>query len=119
MAKSGNDPQLPVITNQYFYGGNTIDLKLGIPNSFYSSTALDFRSIPSQISVLPGATTVSNNLNGLVTAMDQDLNGVRYGVDLAGWINTISVTDVVSPTWQMNTGGSSGMLYNSITDQLY
>jgi hypothetical protein len=114
-----SDPQLPVITNNYWYGGNTIDPKLGTPNSIYYSECLDFRSIPSQISVLPAPQTLSSNLYGLITAMDQDLNGVRYGVDTLGWIYSISTTDVITPLFKMNSAGSSGILYNAITDTLY
>lgn len=113
------DPQLPVINTNYFYGGSTIDFKLGIPNSFYSSENMDFRSIPSQISVLPGPSTIASNLKGLITAMDQDLNGVRYGVDTSGWVYKISTSDVISPLFKMKSAGASGMLYNAITDQLY
>lgn len=113
------DPDLPVITNPYYYGGNTIDPKLGIPNSFYKSQCMDFRSVPSQMSVLPGMSTINSNLFGLITAMDQDLNGVRYGVDTAGWLYNIDTSDNITPLYKMTSGGASGMLYNSITDQLY
>lgn len=117
MAKG--DPSLAVINTNYFYGGSTIDFKLGIPNSFYSSENVDFRSIPSQISVLPTPSTISSALHGLITVMDQDLNGIRYGVDLAGWLYKIDLTDTITPLFKMASAGASGMLYNSITDQLY
>lgn len=118
MAVKG-DPQLPIITNPFFYGGATIDPKLGIPNSFYQSEALDFRSLPSQISVLPGASTITQSLYGLITAMDQDLNGIRYGVDTLGWIYSIDTNDVFKPLFKLPSAGASGMAYNAITDQLY
>lgn len=119
MASQKGDPQLPVINTNYFYGGSSIDPKLAIPNSFYSSECLDFRSVPSQISVLPGASTIASNLYGLITAIDQDLNGVRYGVDTLGWLYRIDTSDNMTPLYKMNTGGASGILYNAITDQLY
>lgn len=119
MASQKGDPQLPVINTNYFYGGATIDYKLGIPNSFYFSEAMDFRSIPSQISVLPGLSTIASNLKGLVTVMEQDLDGVRYGVDLLGWLYRIDTSDNMTPLFKLNSAGASGMLYNSITDQLY
>lgn len=118
MANKG-DPQLPVINTNYFYGGSTIDPKLGIPNSFYQSQAMDFRSVPSQISVLPGAATLSSPVFGLITAMEQDLNGVRYGLDTAGQLYRINTSDVITKENKLTTGGGSGLLYNSITDQLY
>jgi hypothetical protein len=119
MAAPQNDPQLPVITNTFFYGGATTDPKLGIPNSFYYSECLDFRSVPSQISVLPQPQTINSSLNGLITAMDMDTNGVRYGVDLNGWIYNISTSDVITPIVQMSSNGASGILYNAVTDMLY
>lgn len=119
MASSRGDPQLPVINTNYFYGGASIDPKLAIPNSCYSSEAMDFRSVPSQISVLPGLSTISSVLYGLITVMEQDLNGVRYGVDLVGWLYRIDTSDNMTPLFKMNSAGASGMLYNSITDQLY
>ena len=118
MAQHG-DASLPVISSPYYYGGSSIDLKLGIQSSFYSSEAIDFRSVPSQMSVLPRATTISSSLNGLITAIDQDLNGVRYGVDTLGWVYKIDTSDVITPIFQMASGGGSGILYNSVTDQLY
>lgn len=117
MAKG--DPNLPVINTNYFYGGSTIDPKLGIPNSFFSSENMDFRSVPSQISVLPGPSTITSSISGLITAMEQDLNGVRYGVDVGGHIYKIDTSDVVSQLFTMTSAGASGMVYNSITDQLY
>jgi hypothetical protein len=119
MARQTGDPQLPVISSPYYFGGSSIDYKLGTPSSFYSSEAIDFRSVPSQMSVLPGATSLTTSLNGLITAMEQDLNGVRYGVDTTGWLYKIDTSDVFTPLHQMTSAGASGMLYNSITDQLY
>lgn len=105
----------------YFQGGATFtDPKLGIANSFYSSTAMDSRSLPSQISVLPGMSDVSGGVvTDLITAMDQDLNGVRYGVGDQGNVYRISTSNVFSKIATMGSGGSAGILYNQITDQLY
>ncbi len=103
----------------YFQGGATIDPKLGIANSFYYAKNLDFRSQPSQISVLPGTSTVATNLTGLITAMEQDLSGVRYGVADAGGVYRISTSNVFSKIAQLSSNGAAGMLYNPISDQLY
>lgn len=113
------DPDLPVINTNYFYGGATIDFKLGIPNSYYFSAGLDPRSTPSQISVLPGPSTISSNLYGLIIAMDQDLNGIRYGIDTLGWLYKIDTSDVVTPLFQTRTNGAAGIYYHAVTDQLY
>lgn len=105
----------------YFTGGPTfIDPKIGIPNSFYSSTAMDHRTTPSQASVLPGMTDVSGGVvTDLIEAMDQDLNGVRYAVGNAGNVYRISTSNVVSKIAELPTNGAAGMYYDSITDQIY
>lgn len=103
----------------YFQGGITVDPKLGIANSFYVSENLDFRSKPSQISVLPGARTITSTISDTITAIDQDLNGVRYGVGDNGGVYRISTANVVSKFEQLSSNGAAGILYNQISDQLY
>lgn len=106
-------------TNNSFQGGESIDPKLAIANSYYSSLALDNRTKPSQISVLPAPRNISSTMTGLMTAMDQDLNGVRWGSSTDGSISSISTSNVVSKRAQMTENGSAGLFYNQITDQLY
>jgi len=107
------------ITTNYFQGGVSIDQQLGIPNSFYQSKALDFRSQPSQMSVLPAPRALSSNLSDLVLAMDQDLNGVRWGAGSKGNIYKIDTSNNISVEGIMTENGSAGILYNQVTDQLY
>lgn len=103
----------------YFQGGVTISQKLGIPNSFYYSQNLDFRSDPSQMSVLPGPRAIATNLSDLITAMAQDLNGVRYGIGSNGGLYRINTSNNVSKIAQLSSNGAAGMLYNQVSDQLY
>ena len=107
------------INNEYFQGGISVDPKLAVANSFYYSQNLDFRSKPSQISVLPGTRQIASNMNDLVTAMDQDLNGVRWGVGASGGLYKINNSNVISKVAQLPENGSAGLLYNQVTDQLY
>lgn len=116
--KPKNSQKQPINQN-YFTGGVSIDPKLAIANSYYYSQNLDFRSKPSQISVLPGSTQLSGDLPDLITAMDQDLNGVRWGVGTGGNIYQINTSNVISTKAQMTENGSAGILYNQVTDQLY
>jgi hypothetical protein len=102
-----------------FIGGQAVDFKYGISNSFYSSQNLDFRSKPSQMSVLPGAQNLSNTMQDLVTAMVQDPNGVRYAVGNKGYIYRVSTSNVISPIGQLTSNGSAGIAYNQQSDQLY
>jgi hypothetical protein len=117
--KYKDSEKLP-IHSQYFQGGQTIDYKLGIPNSFFSAQALDFRSQPSQMTVQPGLTESSNgNLKGLVTAMEQDLNGVRWAITDTGFLHKINTSGVVSNEATLTSNGTAGLYYDQITDQLY
>lgn len=118
MPKVSNTKKYP-INLQYFQGGTTVDPKLGIANSFYYSQGLDFRTSPSQMSVLPGARTLASNLTGTITAMEQDLDGVRYGVATDGSIYRINASNVDSKIAQLSSTGAAGILYNQISDQLY
>lgn len=103
----------------YFQGGSSIDYKLAIPNAFYSSQALDFRTVPSQMTVLPGMTSVGKTVTGLIEAMEQDLNGVRWGIDHGGTLWKIDTSDNFSAETALSENGSAGILYNQVTDQLY
>jgi|ERR1700761_947791 len=116
MAES--DGRVRIHTN-YFQGGATVDYKLGVANSYYYSQNLDNRTYPSQLSVYPAPRTIANNLTGLITAMEQDLNGVRWGVATDGGIYQINASNVLSKKAQMSEAGSAGILYNQVTDQLY
>lgn len=120
MAEKGFQDSKKITINQnYFQGGVSIDPKLAIPNSYFYSQGFDFRSKPSQMSVLPGPTTIATNLTDLVTAMDQDLNGVRWGIGTNGGLYEINTSDVISKKAQLTENGSAGLLYNQVTDQLY
>jgi hypothetical protein len=102
-----------------FVGGTSIDPKYGIANSFQSSQALDFRQKASQMSVLPGFRQLSGNLPGLVTAMVQDPNGVRYGIDTLGNLTRFSTSGNISQIASLSSNGSAGIVYNQQSDQLY
>lgn len=114
-----HDAETEKIHLNYMYGGAAVDYKLAIPNSFFSSQALDFRTFPSQTSVLPGATAIGLNTTDLIGAMDQDLNGVRWGIGSAGNLWKINTSDVFSKEAQLSENGSAGILYNQVTDQIY
>jgi len=102
-----------------FIGGMSVDYKLGIPNSFYYAQGLDFRSKPSQMSVLPGMTSTANNLSDLITCMCQDQNGVRYAVGNQGYLYKISTTGVITNFGKLTTGGAAGIVYNQLSDSVY
>jgi hypothetical protein len=115
------DRELPKINQLTFVGGESIDPKNGIAGSFFASEAMDFRQKASQMTVLPGLRTLplSNKLMDKITAMDQDLAGVRYGVGDQGYIYRIDTSDNISQLAKMNTAGGAGIVYNAQNDQVY
>lgn len=104
---------------QYFMGGAALDYKMGIANSFYASQNLDFRTFPSQMTVLPQSRALSSNLSDCILTMDQDLNGIRWAVGDQGCIYRINASNTISKVGQLKENGSAGLLYSQITDQLY
>ena len=91
-----NSSNIIDINQQSFVAGQSLDPKLAVANSYYQSIALDNRSLPSQISVLPGPQNIASNLNGLITAMDQDLNGVRWGAGTDKNMELASIKAIIS-----------------------
>ncbi len=114
-----DDDKLIIINKQYFQGGATVDYKMGIPNSFYSSYNLNFRIFPSQMTVEPALQPIATNLKDLILAIEQDLDGIRWGVGDQGYVYKIDLNDNVSIMTQIPENGSAGLLYSQITDQLY
>lgn len=119
MPKGPSDTNKITVNQNYFMGGTTVSSKLGIANSFYSAQNLDWRSDPSQMSVLPASRQLATNLLDCITDMDQDLNGVRWGIGDQGNLYQIDTSNNVSRKAQLTEAGSAGILYNQVTDQLY
>jgi hypothetical protein len=118
MPKGPTNNQKYKIHNNYFNGGISVDFKLAIPNSFFYSQSLDFRSRPSEMSVLPAPSQVATTTD-LIQAMDQDLSGVRWGIGSKGNLYRIDTSDDFSVAATLPENGSAGLLYYQITDQLY
>lgn len=102
-----------------FAGGMSVDYKNGVQNSFYNSAALDFRKKASQMSVLPGMSTVATNLTDLPVAMVQDPTGVRWAVGDQGSVYRISTSNVFSKVAQLSSASGHGIVYNQLSDTLY
>jgi hypothetical protein len=111
--------ELPKINLNSFVGGESIDLKNGISGSFYSSLGMDFREKASQASVQPGFHNITATLHDLITAMDQDLNGIRYGVGDQGYVYEIDNSNVVTTLGQLDSAGAAGCVYNAQNDNVY
>jgi hypothetical protein len=119
--QSADDRELPKINLSTFVGGESIDLKNGIAGSVYTSLAMDFREKASQATVLPGLYNVATNtqLSDLITVMDQDVSGIRYGAGDLGYVYEIDASNVVTQLGQLDGNGGAGLVYNAQNDNLY
>lgn len=120
MAQRG-DPELPKTNLGTFVGGESIDLKNGIAGSVYTSLAMDFREKASQATVLPGLynTATNTQLSDLITAMEQDVDGIRYACGDQGYFYEIDGSNVVTQLGQLDGNGGAGIAYSPQNDNLY
>lgn len=105
-----------------FEGGESIDFKNGVANSFYKSEALDFRSKASQMSALPGASALSGAsavLVDLPVEMVQDPTGVRWILGDQGNIYKLDTGNTLTKVATCTDGCGYGMVYNQMSDFLY
>jgi hypothetical protein len=104
-----------------FVGGESIDFKNGIANSFYRSEALDFRSKASQMSVLPGVAALPNAtaLVDLPVEMVQDPTGVRWIIGDQGNLYKLDTSNVLTKVATLSEASGTGMVYNPLSDFLY
>lgn len=114
--KSNFDP----IGLSSFFGGQSVDKKLGTQAQFYDDLHLDFRSEPSNFTILPQGTEGSGGVvSGLVQAIDQINSGARYAVDDAGKVYQITTSNVWSSLGTLGESGSAGLIYRADLDNIY
>lgn len=105
-----------------FVGGESVDFKNGVANAFLKQEALDFRSKASQMSVLPGLSTVSGAsavLVDLPIEMVQDPTGVRWILGDGGHLYKLDASDTLTLAATITDGTGFGMVYNQLSDFLY
>lgn len=115
------DREFPKINLNTFLGGMSIDLKNGIAGAHYTSLAMDFRKMASQMTILPGLKNIATNtqMSDRMLCMEQDLNGFRYGVGNLGYVYEINKSNVVSQLGQLDSNGGAGIAYSPQNDNLY
>lgn len=101
-----------------FFGGWSVDQKLGTQAQFYYSRSVDFRKKPSQFSILPGTTNLGN-VTDLIQGMTQTPTGAKYAVGDAGNVYTISTSNVVSLKGKLTENGAAGIVYRADSDHCY
>lgn len=100
-------------------GGQAVDKKIGLENSFANSQSLDFRKSPSQLSVLPRTRRADSKVvTDLVQNEVMTEAGVIYAIGSAG-----NVYRVTSGVWALfgNIGesGTFGISYRQDQDAIY
>lgn len=104
---------------QQFFGGQSSDEAIGTPASFSYSRAMDHRSNPSELSVLPGPRKLSDGVVAdLILNMVQVKDGTRYGIGDQGNIYKVSSANVLTFLNKIPSG-TDGELYRSDVDALY
>lgn len=108
-----------IISYQQFYGGISVDSKVGIENSHAYSRAVDFRKKPGQLSPLAATRRIgSNNIIDLIQQIVQIDNGTRYGLGDQGNFYSISTSNTVSVQAKLDNG-AAGMLYRADLQEMY
>lgn len=108
-----------IISQQEFYGGKSTDDAIGPKASFGYSQSLDFRTNPSKLTVLPGASKISGNVaEDLILNIAQVPNGDRYAYGNTGFIYKIDTNNVFTYLQKLDNG-TDGELYRQDTDALY
>lgn len=101
-------------------GGQATDKKTGIANSFADSQSLDFRTSPSQMSVLPATRRADN---GVVTDLVQNEvmtpDGTIYAIGSTGNVYRISPAGVWSLFGNIGSVGTFGINYRADQDAIY
>lgn len=103
-----------------FFGGQSVDNKLGTQAQFYDDKHIDFRSQPSNFTILPGTREGSAGMvTGLVQAMDQINSGDRYSLDDAGTVYATDTSNAWSIAGTVGEAGGAGLIYRADLDNIY
>lgn len=117
-SKTTSDNFDPIGLNS-FYGGMSVDSKLGTNSQFYYARHIDFRKNPSNFSVLPQPTKADNGVvSDLVQDMTQITSGARFAVGNLGNLYQINTSN----TWLVSNigeNGGAGIIFRSDVDNVY
>lgn len=101
-------------------GGQAVDKKIGIADSFADSQSLDFRKSPSQIGTLPGTTRTDNNtVTDLVQNEVMTQTGRTYSIGSNGNVYTCTAAGVWSLFGNIGSSGTFGLNYRQDQDAIY
>lgn len=113
------NPDNKIVSIQQFYGGQSSDEAIGPAASFSYSRALDHRTNPSQLTVLPGPRKISSGVvTDLILNIVQVQNGTRYAIGNQGNFYKIDTANAVTIAGKLSTA-SDGMIYRQDSDAIY
>lgn len=108
-----------VISYQNFYGGISVDDKVGINNSHAYSRGTDFRKKPGQLSPLAGARQIgTGDVVDLIQQIIQVEDGTRYALGDLGNFYSIDTSNNISVVSKLDDG-AAGMLYRADLQEMY
>lgn len=117
-SKTSSDNFEPVGLSAFF-GGMSVDNKLGSSSQFYYGRHLDFRKNPSTLSVLPGPRRADNGIvNDLAQDMTQLPSGIRYALGNLGGLYKVTTAGDWSDT-NIGENGGAGIIYRADVDHMY
>lgn len=124
MAKGAGNSGKFIINMNRFEGGMSTDMKNGLDNGFWDSEALDTRTAPSQMSVLPRFDTMKNNdgtnpIRSLILDIIQDQTGVRWAIAKNGDLYRIGTDYQISLVGTIPEPSGGSIVYNRLSDMLY
>jgi hypothetical protein len=100
-------------------GGLSDDPKVGIKYSFADGQGINFRSSPSQLTVLPGLSREDNGIvQDLILNEVMTSDGTIYAVGDAGWVYSRDTSGVWTVFGNL-TSGTAGIDYRADTDSIY
>lgn len=103
-----------------FFGGISVDAKLGANSQFQYARSVDFRKRPSQFSILPGTSKTSGGIvTDLVLDMIQVGNGTRYSIGNTGSLYKTTTSEIWSLAGVMGENSGGGIAYRAEFDNLY
>src|SRR5690606_13906779 len=110
----------PIINQQAFYDGQSIDEKIGAKASMAYLRGFDWRKNPSELVQTVQARQIdSGNLNDLIVNIVQASTGERFGLGINGGFYLISTSNGVSKVGDIGEPGAFGMVYRADTDTIY
>lgn len=118
-AKNSPDNFQPIGLSSFF-GGQSIDRKLGTDAQFYDDLHTDFRSNPSSFSVLPGTRDITLGVvKDLVLTMEQVNSGIRYAAGDQGYLYKVATNKTWSLLGALGEASGAGLTYRADLDNIY